>query len=44
MKKILFWVLFIPLGIVVLIAGFIGGVCEWIDTKANKFEEWCLWK
>ena len=47
MKKTLFWILFIPISILILVAMIIGDICERFDELANKFERWCYkeeWK
>lgn len=42
MKKILFWITFVPLGIIMLIAAFIGAICEKYDDLIHKYERWCF--
>lgn len=42
MKKVLFWLAYIPMGIVFLILGCFAGLFEWYDEAIQLFEAWCF--
>jgi hypothetical protein len=44
MKKVLFWILFVPIGLVILCVAVIAGVfdnCDqWLDRITRRYENW----
>ena len=47
LKKALFWVLFIPIGLIIVFFGIMDGLAEWFDDITSRYERWSFpeyWK
>ena len=44
MKRTLFWVMFIPLGVLMILLDCLWLISEKYDTFLEQFEEWCFKK
>jgi hypothetical protein len=42
MKKILFWITFVPMVVIMIIAGLIQSACEKYDEWLHTYERWCF--
>jgi hypothetical protein len=44
MKRLLFWTLFLPISLVMLFFGMLGGMLDWVNDRlydlSTKYENW----
>ena len=40
MKKVIFWVLYLPLGLSMIAANILEGICHEYDELLHKYERW----
>lgn len=41
-KKILFWIMFVPMGMIYIFAGFLTSIGEGLEEMCHSFENWCF--